>query len=470
VLWTITLLFCVLVIYLVASSAIAADGSVNSQWLLDVQTFAEVSASNTNFTTRDVSRMRTPFPSPQELAEFDSIAGVPPFDVDVVFNYGGYRDRDHAGAHARDQGELQYSLRSVFLNMPWIRHIFIVCPDELAEQLSASSLWPPWLDADSLSFETPSNGRQHSIIFVAQSRLFVDSANAIGNRNSNAFEINLHRTPGLSEHFISFCDDFFAGRPVPWTFFFAADPVADTKWIPRISWSIFKQYFAAPAWSVRRYATTYDCDVLQLKSASVVRANFTATSDIPARVTQYYSHAPRPLTKSLMREFVAKYPKWFRFVESHKERWCCPLVYFWQKRNYACWRQENLWLTLYKQYVDFELRVDIMDDTAMLDIDHDRIALLPYHVSAKDFANYYHEYKGWTADDKFSRLLDIRPYTFAFNDHFAQEPCEYLRQFRAWHIFANTYWPRQAPFEKQSESVREMTWWYATAVQLSSEI
>lgn len=98
---------------------------------------------------------------------------------------------DHAENRYRDRGELRYCLRSIAAHAPWIRRVFIVTDDQT----------PPWLAGD------------HPQVTVVDHReLFADPA-GLPVFNSHAIESQLHRIPGLAEHFLYFNDDIFLGRP-----------------------------------------------------------------------------------------------------------------------------------------------------------------------------------------------------------------------------------------------------------------
>lgn len=91
----------------------------------------------------------------------------------------------------RDSDELRYSLRSLEVNAPWIRRIYIVTDNQI----------PYWLDLDNERIEIVT----HQDIFPFSADLPVFSSPAI--------EAHLHRIPGLSKRFIYFNDDVFLGAP-----------------------------------------------------------------------------------------------------------------------------------------------------------------------------------------------------------------------------------------------------------------
>lgn len=105
----------------------------------------------------------------------------------------------HIEENARyvDHDELRYSLRSIMSNIPWIRHIFIVTAGQR----------PSWLDT---------TGERISIIYHSD----IMPSSALPTFNSEAIELNLHRIPGLSDHFLYSNDDCFILRSTLPSFFF----------------------------------------------------------------------------------------------------------------------------------------------------------------------------------------------------------------------------------------------------------
>jgi hypothetical protein len=80
---------------------------------------------------------------------------------------------------------------------PWIRRIFVATDSDR----------PAWLADDP------------RVRFVRSEEFFADTS-VLPTHNSQAVESQLHRIPGLSEHFLYSNDDMFFGRPVsPETFF-----------------------------------------------------------------------------------------------------------------------------------------------------------------------------------------------------------------------------------------------------------
>ena len=86
----------------------------------------------------------------------------------------------------------RYSLRSLEVNAPWIRNVFIVTNGQI----------PSWLDT--------SNPR---VKVVTHSEIYRDKT-ALPTFSSPSIELNLHHIPTLSDYFIYLNDDVFFGSPV----------------------------------------------------------------------------------------------------------------------------------------------------------------------------------------------------------------------------------------------------------------
>lgn len=87
--------------------------------------------------------------------------------------------------------ELRYSMRSLHLFAPWLRHIYVVTNGQV----------PEWLD---ISHPDVTLVRHDEILPAEHLPTF----------NSHAIETALHRIPTLSDHFIYFNDDVLLGRPL----------------------------------------------------------------------------------------------------------------------------------------------------------------------------------------------------------------------------------------------------------------
>ncbi|MFB3979026.1 MULTISPECIES: stealth family protein [Microbacterium] len=150
-------------------------------------------------------------PHPNEFTE----------DVDMVFSWvdgsssefqrqraarmKGYvvGDGDDNAARYRQVDELRYALRSVHMYAPWVRRIFI----------ATDSPTPEWL-AD------------HPKVTIVRSEEFFADPSVLPTHNSHAVEAQLHRIPGLAEHFLYSNDDMFFGRPVTPELFFSGSGIS----------------------------------------------------------------------------------------------------------------------------------------------------------------------------------------------------------------------------------------------------
>jgi glycosyltransferase involved in cell wall biosynthesis len=115
---------------------------------------------------------------------------------------------DGAETRYRSRDELRYSLRSLEMFLPWVRHVHLVTDGQV----------PDWLD-------TSAGG----LTVVDHRELFKDPS-VLPVFNSHAIETQLHRVPGLSEHFLYFNDDVFIGKRLSAKRFF--DEAGRTRFFP----------------------------------------------------------------------------------------------------------------------------------------------------------------------------------------------------------------------------------------------
>jgi len=103
-----------------------------------------------------------------------------------------------APIRARDWGLLRYWFRAVAAYAPWVNHVYLVTENPV----------PDWMneDSDRLTVVT------HADFIPAE---------YLPTFNSRAIELNLHRIPGLSEHFVYFNDDMYLNAPISPDHFFA---------------------------------------------------------------------------------------------------------------------------------------------------------------------------------------------------------------------------------------------------------
>ncbi|MGP3536320.1 stealth family protein [Microbacterium sp. RD1] len=112
-------------------------------------------------------------------------------------------DGDDSPARFRQVDELRFALRSVHMYAPWVRRIFI----------ATDSPRPDWL------------AEHPGVTIVPSEEFFADTA-SLPTHNSHAVEAQLHRIPGLAEHFLYSNDDMFFGRPVSPELFFSGGGVS----------------------------------------------------------------------------------------------------------------------------------------------------------------------------------------------------------------------------------------------------
>lgn len=99
--------------------------------------------------------------------------------------------------HSRD--ELRYSMRSLSMYAPFVRHVYLVTAGQT----------PPWL-----------NTSCDRLTVVNHKELFGD-VGKLPTFNSHAIESRLHHIEGLSEHYLYVNDDVFFGRYISPKLFFA---------------------------------------------------------------------------------------------------------------------------------------------------------------------------------------------------------------------------------------------------------
>jgi len=165
--------------------------------------------------------------------------------------------------------ELRYSLRSVFLFAPWVRHIYLVTDRQR----------PDWLDPD------------HPDITVVDHGDILDEG-YLPTFNSHAIETGIHRIPGLSEHFVYFNDDVFLGRPVTPDMFFS--PSGQAAMFPAPG-TLGLRHPDAPPWL---HAAFNNRDLLE--------------RDFGRTITNAMLHTPHPMRRSVIEELENRYPGEFK--------------------------------------------------------------------------------------------------------------------------------------------------------------
>ncbi|GAA3607660.1 stealth family protein [Marihabitans asiaticum] len=166
-------------------------------------------------------------------ASLDPPTGTPleqvDFPIDVVYTWVDSADpawqEDYAAARAgtdtsaghasawstarwTNRDELRYSLRSIAAYASWVRTIHIVTNGQV----------PGWLDTD-----------HPKVRVVRHDEIFADTAD-LPTFSSHAIEANLHRVPGLAQHYLYLNDDVFLARPLRPEHFFTGSGLV--RWFP----------------------------------------------------------------------------------------------------------------------------------------------------------------------------------------------------------------------------------------------
>ncbi|WP_299572215.1 stealth family protein [uncultured Williamsia sp.] len=210
------------------------------------------------------------------------------FDIDIVFSWvdgssaefqaqRAKRMRnyvvgsgDDSAARFRQIDELKYALRSVHMYAPWIRRIFV----------ATDSPRPAWLADDP------------RVTFVPSAEFFTDTS-VLPTHNSQAVESQLHRIPGLSEHFLYSNDDMFFARPVQPDMFFS--PGGITMFVEG---------------DVRIGLGTNDNQRSGFENAARVNRRV-LKKRFGSVTTRHLEHVVTPLRKSVMSEMEAEFPEEF---------------------------------------------------------------------------------------------------------------------------------------------------------------
>ncbi|WP_150516895.1 stealth family protein [Streptomyces subrutilus] len=170
----------------------------------------------------------------------------------------------------RDRGELRYCLRSIAAHAPWVRQVFLVTDDQV----------PDWL-AD-----------EHPGLTVVHHRDLFAEPDTLPVFNSHAIETQLHRIPGLAEHYVYFNDDIFLGRPQrPQNFFLPSG-------LPKV----FHDTRAVPPSSPESAEAD---DVFTASQRATRRAVEAAVGRTYPRIL---AHTPYPLSRSLFDHLEERVP------------------------------------------------------------------------------------------------------------------------------------------------------------------
>lgn len=125
------------------------------------------------------------------------VDGSDPAWVKEKCKYMGIQEPDAGAERYRDMGILKYWFRAVEAYAPWVNQVHFITCGHL----------PEWLNT-----ECPKLHIVNHKDYIPEEYLPTFSSRPI--------ELNVHKIPGLSEHFVSFNDDTFLNAPVQPSFFF----------------------------------------------------------------------------------------------------------------------------------------------------------------------------------------------------------------------------------------------------------
>ena len=185
-----------------------------------------------------------------------------------------------------DNNELYFCLRSIDVNAPWIRRVWLVTDDQTPD---LSSLSPGFRD---------------KIKIVDHTEIFDGFTEFLPTFNSLAIESLIWRIPDLAEHFIYFNDDVFVSAPVGKTDFFQdAAPVLRGKWV---------DYSGLAASPGQRQDAALMNHFNQIKAAELM--------GFDAGNLFHGAHAIHTMTKSVMAQLFEQFRAEFTRNISHRFR------------------------------------------------------------------------------------------------------------------------------------------------------
>ncbi|HWH01402.1 MAG TPA: stealth family protein [Pilimelia sp.] len=189
--------------------------------------------------------------------------------------------QSHNESRFFSRDELRYSMRSLAMFAPWVRHIYLVTDDQV----------PPWLDPD------------HPRVTVVSHKELFGSRGRLPTFNSHAIESQLHHIEGLSEHFIYLNDDVFIGHPCQPQTFFHSNGMA-------------KVYLSRAKIDAGPVSPTHDIPSTAAgkNNRRLINATF------GRRVTYKTKHVPHALRRSVLHEIEARFPEELAQTAAHQFR------------------------------------------------------------------------------------------------------------------------------------------------------
>lgn len=119
---------------------------------------------------------------------------------------------DNSSARFREWGIFQYWFRSIEKYAPWVRTVHLITWGHL----------PPWLNTN------------HPKLHIVNHKDYIPE-DFLPTFSSHPIENNVHRIPGLAEHFILFNDDLYLSRPTTPEDFFVDGIPTDTAILSNVT-------------------------------------------------------------------------------------------------------------------------------------------------------------------------------------------------------------------------------------------
>jgi len=220
--------------------------------------------------------------------------------------------------------ELGYCLRSIELNAPWIRRVWIITDDQQPHLPSLSSAF------------------RAKITIVDHAEIFAGYEHVLPTFNSLSIETMLWRIKGLAEHFLYFNDDVFVTAPVqPSDFFTQNGPVLRGHW---------ENYSDLETCETSRQELPLLNHFNQIKSA--------ALAGFGAEHIFFSAHVVHPMKLSVMERLFTTHHD--AFIENVAHRFRCTGQFLPQSlHNHACIKDGSA--TILEAADHFHLAVGMFD-------------------------------------------------------------------------------------------------------------
>lgn len=205
-----------------------------------------------------------------------------PEPIDLVIPWSGENnpgDRDYSSLANRDEGILKYSIRSIIKHAPWIRTIYIF--------KDPPNNYPSWLNEYRVS---------HKIKIIDRCPYFKNKE-WCPSMNAAAIEGNIYKINGLSDNYLTIEDDTLLMNDIHYTDFFTDD--------------------------MKKLKSDCHFPIEGIYDPEKVKKGRIKPPKSPPKFSGGDTHVMISQKKELYTELYKKYPEWFDFVSSHKQRWCC---------------------------------------------------------------------------------------------------------------------------------------------------